>query len=103
MQQCWFQIFLIFSYLIKYNNLLNINYSEFENKAIGVLEVFDKNTKENVVDVLVIRYLKELGMDCLELAVLCKCERFVSNTTVQRILDYIWSDTRNKTIEMVST
>ena len=53
--------------------------------AIGVLEFFDKNTRENVVDVLVIRYLKDLEMDSLELAVLCKCQRFVSNSTIQRI------------------
>ena len=64
--------------------------------AIGVLDVYDKNTRESVVDVLVIRYLKELGMDCLELAHLCKCRRFLSNSTVQRVLDYIWQDTRDK-------
>ena len=62
--------------------------------AIGVLDVYDKNTIENVVNVLVIRYFPELGMDCLELAVLCQCKRFVSNSTVQRILDYAWKDTR---------
>jgi hypothetical protein len=52
--------------------------------AIGLLELFDKNTRDTVLDVLVLRYLKDLGMDCLELAVLCKCQRFVSNASVQR-------------------
>ena len=69
--------------------------------AIGLLEVFDKNTRETVLDVLVLRYLKDLGMDCLELAVLCKCQRFVSNASVQRILDHIWKDTRNDPDELV--
>jgi hypothetical protein len=58
--------------------------SDFEDMAIGVLDVYDKNTRESVVDVLVIRYLRELGMDCLELANLCECKRFLSNSTVQR-------------------
>ena len=69
--------------------------------AIGVLEFFDKNTRENVIDVLVIRYIKEFGMDCLELAALCKCEKFVSHSTVQRILDHLWQDTRDKENEKV--
>ena len=69
--------------------------------AIGVLEFYDKNTRENVVDVLVKRYLKDLGMDCLELADLCKCSKFLSNSTVQRVLDYIWKDTRDQTVEKV--
>lgn len=71
--------------------------------AIGVIDFYDKNTRENVIDVLVIRYIKELGMDCLELAVRkCKCYRFVSNATVQRILDYKWRDTRNKSFKKVN-
>ena len=67
--------------------------------AIGVLEVFDKNTRENVIDVLVIRYFPELEIDCLELAVLCNCKNFVSNSTVQSILDYLWCDTRKKYLD----
>jgi hypothetical protein len=69
--------------------------------AIGLLEFFDKNTRENVVDVLVIRYLKELAVDCLELAALSKCEKFVSHSTVQRILDHLWEDKRDKNIKKV--
>ena len=69
--------------------------------ATGVLEVFDKNTRESVIDVLVIRYFPELGMDCLQLAILCKCQQFVSSSTVQRILDYIWHDTRNECFQIV--
>jgi hypothetical protein len=69
--------------------------------AIGLLEFFDKNTRENVVDVLVIRYLKELTVDCLELAALSKCENFVSHSTVQRILDHLWEDKRDKNIKKV--
>ena len=69
--------------------------------AIGVLDVYDKNTRENVLNVLLIRYFPELRMDCLELAVFCKCQRFVSNSTVQRILDYTWKDTRTECFQIV--
>ncbi len=69
--------------------------------AIGVLKVYDKNTRENVNDVLVIRYIRHLEMDSLELAVRCKCKRFVSNTTVQSILDNIWEGRRNDSLTMV--
>ena len=54
------------------------------------MTVFDKNTRENVIDVLVIRYFKEFGMDCLELAVVCECENFLSHSIVQHVLDKIW-------------
>ena len=73
----------------------------FEDLAIGVLTVYDRNTRENVNDVLVIRYLKDLEMDILELAVHCKCKRFVSNSTVQCILDNIWQGKRNDLLKMV--
>ena len=69
--------------------------------AIGVLDVYDKNTRENVADVLVMRYMKEFSMDCLEMAVHCQCKRFVSNVTVQRILDNIWTGKRNEPLEIV--
>jgi hypothetical protein len=75
---------------------------QFEDLAIGVLTVYDRNTRENVNDVLVIRYLKDLEMDSLELAVHCKCKRFVSNSTVQCILDNIWLGKRNDSLKMVS-
>ncbi len=69
--------------------------------AIGVLKVFDKSTRDNIIDVLVIRYIKHLEMDNLELAVHCKCERFVSSTSVQTILDTIWEGKRDDAMEMV--
>ena len=40
-------------------------------------------------------------MDSLELAVHCKCKKFVSNSTVQSILDNIWNGTRNDSLEEV--
>ena len=58
--------------------------------AIGVLNCFEKHTRENIVDVLVMRYMRDLNMDCLELAVRCKCKNFVSHQIVQAILDNIW-------------
>ena len=76
---------------------------KFEDMAIGVLEVFDKSTRDNVQDVLVIRYIESLKMDCLELAVHCDCVNFVSNSIVQRILDNIWEGKEYKTDQMVKS
>ena len=58
--------------------------------AIGIIEVFDKNTTEAVDDVLIIRYIRQLKMDHLELAFICKCSKFLSNNLVQRVLNDIW-------------
>lgn len=55
-----------------------------------MLQVFDEYTRENVEDVLIRRYIKELGMDVIELAVECKCEKFVSDIIIQNSLDNIW-------------
>jgi hypothetical protein len=63
----------------------------FEDMAIGVLEIFDKNTSEAVDDVLIIRYIRQLEIDHLELAYICKCKKFMSNSLVQRVLDNIWT------------
>ena len=59
--------------------------------AIGVLQVFDEHTRENVEDVLVRRYIRDIGMDVIELALHCKCERFVSHLVIQKSLDNIWN------------
>ncbi len=70
--------------------------------AIGTLKVYDKNTRDNVIDVLVIRFIEHFKMDCLELAVDFECKRFVSNTTVQTILDNIWNGkAKDCSIELV--
>ena len=44
-------------------------------------------TTEKVEDVLTVRFLEDFGMDCIELAILCKSERFISHKTVQNILE----------------
>ena len=59
--------------------------------AIDVLKIFGKKTAEKVEDVLIVRFLEDFGMDCIELAILCRCERFISYTTVQNILETIWN------------
>jgi hypothetical protein len=62
-------------------------------KSFHTLETFDKYTRDNVYDVLVLRYLKDFEMDVLELACECKCENFVSNIIIQNILNNLWSCT----------
>ena len=61
----------------------------FENMAIDVLKIFEKNTTEMVEDVLIVRFLEDFGMDCIELAIICKCENFISHTTVQNIFGMV--------------
>ncbi len=51
---------------------------------------------------LVIRYLKHLEIDCLDLAIACECEKFVSSLTIQNILDKMWIGyDDNETLESV--
>ena len=64
--------------------------------------MYQEKTRKVVDDVLIIRYIKHLEMDCLELAVHCKCKRFVSNPLIQRILDTIWNGYINYPVEMVA-
>jgi hypothetical protein len=64
---------------------------EFENCAIGVLNVFDKHTSGSVSDVIFLRYDKYLKMDYLELAIQSRCKNFVADDIVQSILNDIWS------------
>jgi hypothetical protein len=70
------------------------NFRIFKDMAIGVLEYFDKNTTEAVDDVLIVRYIEELKIYHLDLAVICKCKNFISNSLVQRVLDDIWKGTK---------
>ena len=64
--------------------------SEFEDLAISVLEIFDNERTDKVDDVLIVRYFKDLKIDCLDLAIECKSENFVCTSIVQRALDKIW-------------
>ena len=63
--------------------------------------MFQSHTREIVDDVLIIRYIDLVGMDCLQLAVECKCRKFISSSIVQSCLNDIWKGTRKNTDEMV--
>jgi hypothetical protein len=76
--------------------------SEFEEMAIGTLKIFDDERTDKVDDVLIVRYFKEFKMDCLDLAIECECEQFVSTQMVQRVLDKIWLGKRNDSSTIVS-
>ncbi len=83
-------MFLSGNNFIIFYTIICINKREFENLAIGILDVYDQHTTDNVRDVLVIRYLDFIEMDCLELAVDCKCERFLAHRVVQKTMDELW-------------
>ncbi len=70
--------------------------------AIGTLKIFDDERTDKVDDVLIVRYFKEFKMDCLDLAIECECEQFVSTQMVQRVLDKIWLGKRNDSSTIVS-
>ncbi len=69
--------------------------------AIGVLNVYDQNTRDIINDVLAVRYIPLFGMDCLKLAMHCDCKRFLSTSVIQNILDDIWKGKRKKYIGLV--
>jgi hypothetical protein len=64
---------------------------EFEDMAVGLLKFYDRNTRDVINDVLIIRYIPLFSMDCLELAVHCKCKEFLSTSVVQKVLTKICS------------
>ena len=59
--------------------------------AIGVVKIFDEKMREELNDVLIVRYISHLKMDCLDLAVLCDCKEFISMNVVQRVIDNLWN------------
>jgi hypothetical protein len=69
--------------------------------AIGLIKLYDRNTRDSISDVLIIRYIPLFRMDCLELAVHCKCKGFLSTTIVQNILNNIWSGKQQNNSELV--
>ena len=73
-----------------------MNYEEIIGKTLSrnVLKKFEENTRENVDDVLINRYIDLFEMDCLQLAVECKCNDFMSTSIVQNFLDNTWKGTR---------
>ena len=68
--------------------------------AIGVVKTFNGKMIE-VNDVLIVRYIDHLKMDCLELAVLCDCKEFISMSVVQRALDNLWCGKNCDTSKLV--
>jgi len=63
--------------------------------------VFEDHTREEVDDVLISRYIKDYGMDSLQIAVECECEKFVSSPLVQNNLTNLWRGPRKIEIELV--
>jgi hypothetical protein len=70
--------------------------------AISLVNYYEQNTRDVINDVLIVRYIPLFQMDCLELAMTCKCKQFLSNSTIQDILDNIWKGQQHKDSELVS-
>ena len=65
--------------------------SEFENLAIGVLNIFDLNSDDLINSIVLLRQINIYGMDCLQMAVEARCLKFVSLPTVQILITEIWN------------
>jgi hypothetical protein len=59
--------------------------------ANDLLNIMTRKKRDNTDDVFILRFLKEYQMDCLELAVVCDCKRFVSNEIIQNTLNNLWT------------
>ena len=65
-------------------------YSDFEQMAIGVLNIFDATTDDLINGVILLRKIPFFNLDCLQMAVEADCKKFVSLSSVQNLLTDIW-------------
>lgn len=63
---------------------------DFEEMAIGVLNIFDKSTDDIINGVILLRKIPFYNMDCLQMAVEGDCQKFVALSSVQNLLTDIW-------------
>lgn len=62
----------------------------FEEMAIGVLNIFDATTDDLINGVILLRKIPFYNLDCLQMAVIADCKKFVSLSSVQNLLTDIW-------------
>ncbi len=67
--------------------------------AIGVLEVFAENTRNEFNYIILLREIPFLNTNSLELAARFKCKLFIAHPTAQSILTDIWNDNLKKAVE----
>jgi len=71
-------------------NELRKSADDFEDMAIGVLQIFDKTTDDILNGVILLRRIPFYGLDCLQMAVEGDCQKFVALSAVQNLLTDIW-------------
>lgn len=64
--------------------------SQFEDLAIGVMNVFDTNTRDSMNGVLMQTEIPYMKTDCLDFAVQCECRRFVALPSIQNVITEMW-------------
>ena len=67
-----------------------MNFSQCEDLAIGVMNVFDTNTRDSNNAVLMNAKVPFLKTDCLDFAVKCECRRFVALPSIQNVITKMW-------------
>jgi hypothetical protein len=70
--------------------------------AIGLVKVYDKNTRDVINDLLIVRYVPFIGMDCLELSAHCQCTSFLALNVIQHIFNNIWNGQKQDYSRLVS-
>ena len=78
---------LFFSYCFKL--FIAFFKSEFECFATGTLEQFEKKTK-NISFAILFRTCDRFNMSPVQMAIELKCEKFISNPTVQHLSQNYW-------------
>ena len=63
---------------------------DFEEMAIGVINIFDKSTDDIINGVILLRKIPFYNLDCLQMAVEGDCQKFVALSSVQSLLTDIW-------------
>ena len=69
---------------------LFLNYSQFEDMAIGVMNVFDNNTRDSMNGVLMKTEVPFMKHDFLYFAVQCECKNFVALPSIQSVITDLW-------------
>ncbi len=76
---------------------------DFENLAIGILNVFEEHTRKHVNDVLLIRYYDFIKMNCLQLAFEAECDDFIAHNVTQQAVEKLWNGNEYDEKELVSS
>lgn len=62
----------------------------FETAAIGTLETMKSNSHIFITYCVLLKNVELYNVDCLQMAMICDCKRFVSQPIIQSLFENIW-------------